>query len=138
MTQGERGFTLLEVLVAFVIAALALGAMFSGTLAGLRATQIAGRYEEAVMRAQSHLAALTAASLTPGDRQGDDGDGFRWHIRITPIAVAVPAAAGSFGRDTSRSRALFAVSVALSWKDDSRRTVQLNSERIGLAPLRGP
>ena len=37
MTQGERGFTLLEVLVAFVIAALALGALFRGTLDGLRA-----------------------------------------------------------------------------------------------------
>jgi general secretion pathway protein I len=134
MTQGERGFTLLEVLVAFVIAALALGALFRGTVDGLSATRVAGRYEEAVTRAQSHLAALTAGNLVPGDRQGDDGDGFRWHVTITPIEVA---AAASPPQGTRGLPALFAVSVAVSWTDGSLRTVKLDSERIGLAPQAG-
>ncbi len=138
MTRGERGFTLLEVLVAFVIAALALGAMFRGTLDGLRATRLASRYAEAVTRARSHLAALTAGGLTSGDRQGNDGDGFHWHIRITRIAVSAPAAAGSSARETLGSPVLYAVNVAVSWLDGGSRTVQLNSERIGLVPPRGP
>jgi general secretion pathway protein I len=137
MTQGERGFTLLELLVAFVIAALALGVMFRGTLDGLRAAQVADRYVEAMIRAQSHLAELAAGNLTPDDRQGNDGDGFHWHIRITPIAVARPAV-GTSTRETPGVPALYAVNVAVSWLDGSPRTVQLHSERIGLAPLRGP
>jgi general secretion pathway protein I len=130
MTRSERGFTLLEVLVAFVIAALALTVLFRGTLDGLRATQAAGRYEEAVTRARSRLAALTAGGLAPGDRQGDDGNGFHWRERITTVASSPVAAEGSL--------ALYAVSVAVSWTDGSRRTVELDSERIGLAPRRGP
>lgn len=130
MTRDERGFTLLEVLVAFVIAALALGVLFRGTLDGLHAAQTAGRYEEAVTRAQSRLAALTAASLTPGDRQGDDGNGFHWREKITPAASSPLAAGGSL--------TLYAVSVAVFWTDGSRRTVELDSERIGVAPARGP
>lgn len=125
MARAERGFTLLEVLVAFVIAALALGVLFHGTLEGLRTAQIAGRYEEAVTRAQSRLAALTAGSLTAGDRQGDDGQGFHWRERITPLG-------------TTASTALYAVSVAVSWVDGSRRTVELDSERIGAATRPGP
>jgi general secretion pathway protein I len=125
MTQADRGFTLLEVLVAFVIAALALGVLFRGTIDGLHTAQIAGRYEEAVTRAQSRLAALTAGSLTQGDRQGDDGNGFHWRERITPVETTAPAA-------------LYAVSVAVSWTDGSRRTVELDSERIGLVPRSGP
>jgi general secretion pathway protein I len=133
MTRGERGFTLLEVLVAFVIAALALGVLFRGTLDGLRATHAASRYEEAVTRARSRLAALTAGGLAPGDRQGDDGNGFHWRERITTIETAASPPQGAGG-----SLALYAVSVAVSWMDSNRRTVELDSERIGLAPRRGP
>jgi general secretion pathway protein I len=127
MIRDERGFTLLEVLVAFVIAALALGVLFRGTLGGLRTAQVAGRYEEAVTRAQSHLAALTAGGLTPGDRQGDDGNGFHWRVRVAPVGLAGAGAS-----------ALYAVGVSISWMDGSRRSVELDSERIGLAPRQGP
>jgi general secretion pathway protein I len=123
--RDEQGFTLLEVLVAFVIASIALAVLFHGTLGGLRTAQVAGRYEEAVMRAQSHLAALTAGSLTPGDRQGEDGNGFHWRVRINPVGLA-------------GSSALYAVYVSISWIDGSLRSVQLDSERIGLAPKKAP
>ena len=85
----EAGFTLLEVLVAFIIAALALAALFSGALGGLRAAATSGRYLEAVSRAESHLAAATTGdALAAGDRQGDEGAGFHWHVRIAPAQVA--------------------------------------------------
>jgi general secretion pathway protein I len=130
----EHGFTLLEVLVAFVIAALALGVLFQGSAGGLRSTQVAGRYEEAVARARSHLAAMgTNSSLIPGKREGDDGDGFHWQVQVRPLATA-RAAGGPVE--------LYAVSVAVSWMDGatdgSRRVVQLNSDRIGQVPRQGP
>jgi general secretion pathway protein I len=133
MRRDDAGFTLLEVLVAFIIAALALGVMFHGTLGGLAATQAAGRYEEALSRAQSRLAALGRGPLRPGDRQGDDGNGFHWHERIRLMETATVPASNS-----RQVPALFAVSVAVSWGEGGRRQVQLNSERIGLVPRPTP
>ena len=110
MMRADPGFTLLEVLVAFAIAALALGTLFRGTIDGLHTAQIASRYQEAVTRAESRLAALSAGNLTAGDRQGDDGNGFHWHERITPVETAAPAG-------------LYTVNVAISWVEDRKSVV---------------
>ncbi len=89
--RSDRGFTLLEVLVAFIIAALALGVLFNGATASLTEAGVVGRYEEALSRAQSHLAAAshgTPTSLVSGE--GEEGHGFHWAVRIAPIANAPP------------------------------------------------
>src|SRR5918997_799427 len=67
---GEAGFTLLEALIAFAIAAFALAALLQGALTGLRAAHTATRTEEALARARSRLAALEAAPLAPADQRG--------------------------------------------------------------------
>lgn len=119
--RAERaaGFTLLEALVAFAILALALTALLQGALSGLRATQAAGRTEEALARARSRLAALEAAPLGPSDQRGEDGGGFTWRTRIVPQANA--------GGVT-----LYAVSVAVGWRDGGTpREVRLDTQRLG-------
>ena len=79
----ETGFTLLEVLIAFVIAALAMGALFGGTVAGLDATEVAAKYDEAVSLANSHMAAIGhGTAIAPQETSGADGEGFTWHLRI--------------------------------------------------------
>ena len=130
------GFTLLEVLIAFIIAGLALGLLFRGGIEGLQAASVAGRYAEAISRAQSHLAASSIPDgLTAGDRQGDEGHGFHWRVRIALLAVATPdplARAGSL-------LALYAVSAAESWVESGRtRVVQLDTEVAGAAPASPP
>jgi general secretion pathway protein I len=117
---GEAGFTLIEVLVAFIIAGLALGVLAHAGLDGLRATSLSARYQEAMARAQSHLAAIGDAPQ-PSDRQGDEGDGYHWHLRIVPLATSALAS----GHET-----LLAVSVAVSWGDAPGRRVQLDTERV--------
>lgn len=114
---------MLEVVVAFAIAALTLAVLFRGALDGLAATHIASRYEEAVARARSRLAGIGPVPLA-GDRQGDDGGGYHWHVRVVPVATA----------RTAPPTALYAVSVAISWEaDGERRVVDLESERLGPA-----
>ena len=130
--SDERGFTLLETLVAFAIAAMALAILFEAAANGNAAAQAASRYQEAVSRAKSHLAALgREASLTAGESTGDDGSGYRWRVRVTPVATAMlprirPSATGEAPHVT-----LFAIEVAISWPSDGkRREVVLRTRQI--------
>lgn len=132
----ERGFTLLEVLIAFAIAALSLGALAQGVVAGLWSARTAAHHQEAVARVLSHLAALGhGAPLVPGEREGDDGDGFRWRVLVSQLAAAVvprgpegPSPAGA------RDVALYAVSVGVSWRmDGGMKEVVLDTRRVGPA-----
>jgi len=126
------GFLLLEVLVAFVIAALALAVLFQGAVGGLRATAVAGRYEQAVARARSHLAAMggRASRLVPGVQSGDDGSGFRWEVQVTPLAaMTLPG-------PPSAQVLLDRVSVTESW--GAHRAVRLVTARLQEQASRGP
>ena len=137
----ERGFTLLEVIVAFAIAALALGIMYKAATGGLFAVATAGRYEEAVSRAKSHLAALGRdGPLTASTAEGDDGGDFHWRIRIVPIANINPAPGtqNPFAPVLFRKPVLYSVEVAISWTETGRpREVLLQSQRIGTPDVSG-
>lgn len=128
----SRGFTLLEVVVALAIAGLALVGLFQAGSAGLFSVDTAARAEEAVERAQSHLAAVGRdAALVAGDSTGDDGGGYRWRLRVHPVtARQIPAAAGLAAQTTT----LFSVEVAVSWRTRGReRSVVLRTLRLGSA-----
>jgi general secretion pathway protein I len=126
------GFTLLEVMVAFIIASLALAALMRAGASGLAATRAATQYEQAISRAQSRLDAATHGSvLTPADNQGDDGGGFHWRVRITPVASTAIRQLGTIPRPPLPVT-LYAVTVWISWQDgDTTRDVQLTTEQVG-------
>ena len=84
--DGEAGFTLLEVLAAFVIAALATVVLLNAGATGSAQNSVAAKTEEAVARAQSRLASLGV--LTPLQEEtlsGDDGGGYAWRLRVAPL-----------------------------------------------------
>src|SRR5215467_6559751 len=83
-----NGFTLLEVVVALAIAGLAVVGLFHVGSGGVFAVDTAARAEEAVQRAQSHLAAVGRdAALIEGEFNGDDGGGYHWALRIRPLTA---------------------------------------------------
>jgi general secretion pathway protein I len=127
--RAQRGFTLLEVLVAFAIAAVALGVLVDGTLTGMRGARLAARQEEALSHARSRLAALgQGEDLTPGENSGDSGGGFSYRRRVSRVATTQAA-------DT----ALYEISLSIGWVEDGRtRTVQLATRRIGPGSRGGP
>lgn len=129
--EEENGFTLLEVIVALAIASLMLVGLFRAGSVGLFAADDAARADEAIERAQSHLAAFSrAGSIVPGELEGDDGGGYRWAALVKPIAVAsvTPTA------NATAPQALYAIQVRISWSAAGRpRSVMLETRR--LAPV---
>src|SRR5437868_13409382 len=125
-----NGFTLLEVVVALAIAGLALVGLFRAGSGGLFAVDTAARAEEAVQRAQSHLAAVGRnAALTEGEFTGDDGGGYRWRLRVRPLT-----ARQSLGPDGSSpaTTTLFDVEVSIAWPGRAgERSVLLQTLRLG-------
>ncbi len=120
----EGGFTLLEVLVAFVIAALALSILVSASVDGLTNASEAGRYADALARARSHLAGIPWPPEA-GDFQGDDGEGYHWHLRVVRDQSGATVRASAI--------TLYDVAVSIDWSEGSRkRVVQLDTKRAAL------
>jgi general secretion pathway protein I len=135
--RGEGGFVLLEVLVAFVIAAIALGVLFQVAFDGMRAVHTAAQYEDALSRARSHLDG-SFARLVPGDQQGDDGGGFHWRVAIRQIGQ-VPGKLANADPDADPATLmvrLYAITVRVSWQQSGKtREVRLDSQRLGSVAL---
>lgn len=131
-----NGFTLLEVVVALVIAGLALVGLFHAGSGGLVSVDTASRAEEAVQRAQSHLAALGRnTSLTVGEFTGDDGGGYRWTLRVLPLTARPSLSPDGL---TPITTTLFNVEVAISWAGRAgERSVVLKTLRLGSSETGG-
>jgi general secretion pathway protein I len=131
-TLRSDGFTLLEVVVALAIAGLALVGLFRAGSGGVFAVDTAAKAEEAVQRAQSHLAAVGRnAALVEGEFTGDDGGGYRWMLRVRPLTSRQSLAQDGI---TSATTTLFNVEVAISWPAYAgERSVVLRTLRLGTA-----
>jgi len=120
---------LLEGVIAFAIAALALGALTHGALGGLQSARVSGHTQEAVSRARSRL---------PGDTQGDDGGGFQWRVRVARLVTTAPpdrTPQPSSGAAGGQAVSLYAVIVGVSWhRDGGVREVVLESQRVQATP----
>jgi general secretion pathway protein I len=89
--KRQPGFTLIEILVALAILAVALGALFQAFSTGLRATAVTGRQGAAIMLAQSLLDRIGQdIPLAAGEQAGVGEDGLRWSIAIAPSPLISP------------------------------------------------
>ncbi len=79
----QRGFTLLEVLVAFMILALSLGVIMHIFSLSLRTAHSATQQQMAVQLGQSKLAELMAENrVQTGLQQGEFNDLWRWQAEV--------------------------------------------------------
>jgi hypothetical protein len=127
--------SLLEVIIALIIAGLSAVGLFEAVGNGLHATQTSSMYDQAIVRAKSHLAAATHGTrLAAGDWRGDDGGGFRWRLRVAPLATASVRPIGVVGPRAAASIpvSLYGVSVWVAWTDGgTERDVRLDTEQVG-------
>lgn len=87
--RADRGFTLLEVLVALAILGVSLGVLLGTFSAGLERTRQAEDRQRASALLQSLLAgAGTESPLVEGETGGTTPDGWRWRLRVVPYGSA--------------------------------------------------
>jgi prepilin-type N-terminal cleavage/methylation domain-containing protein len=132
--RHEGGFTLLEVLVAMLIAGAMLAVLVETALTGVRTVRDAGAYETAIALTRSRLAMLGRnPAEDAADQHGSDGP-FDWRVRITPEAV-VDRGTGIVNRFLHRNDArvtLYAISVVVSWRSEGHpRELRVDTKRLG-------
>ena len=121
-----RGFSLLEVLVAFTILAMMLAALFQVFSGGLHAARAGDRFTRATLIAQSRLAAVGLEQpLQEGVTSGSTNDAFHWRITVgeyldDQLPVIDPIMQP------------LTVAVEVYWEEgDSSRSVSLTSMLLG-------
>jgi general secretion pathway protein I len=118
-----NGFTLLEILVALVIFALAFGVLAQIMQTGLRQSTVARSLAAATLLARSELARVGIdVPLAVGRAYGETEDGMRWHTDVELIE----------GPSEHPSLATYQVQVTVAWGAGPAEQVTLTTLRVGL------
>lgn len=116
-----RGFTLLEVLVAFVIFALSFAVVLEIIAGSMRSTLRAKDYSEAALLAQSLMEGVgREVPLEAGAYQGETEDGILWVIEITDFEGLNDDTRARDLAEMNNTR-LFWVDLSLEWGDGRRQ-----------------
>ena len=124
----NKGFSLLEILVAFSILAISLGILLKIFSSGVNAAMIAEEYTVATQIAESLMVKTGIEEpLVVGEYSGTEVEKYHW--RVTVENSPNPADDGE-GDDVAE---LLAVQVIVQWGDDdrSRRIIELNTIKTG-------
>jgi len=124
--RRSRGYTLIEVLVAFMIMALALTVLLRIFSGGVRNVAVSSDYAQAVLIAESRLAtAGIDDTLAPGETGGLENGRFRWTRVVSDYEPSFDYRPAVDGLHAYR------VAVSVSWPNgDKERRVELKTVRI--------
>ena len=130
--RTQRGFTLMEILVAFVVLGAAVGVLYRTFSAGLRNVDAVAGYSEAIGVAEAKLTGLGLEQpLHEGDESGATEDKrFGWQIAVRPYIApgSSPDQPGGFVSPHQLLRA----TVTVTWNErgDQKRKVELSTVRL--------
>ena len=135
--KPHKGFSLLEILVAFSIMAVALTIVLRIFGSGVNAAVVSEEYSIAVQIAESLMARVGVETpLEAGEMNGVEADLYEWQVRISPvIKPQVPLQKfKSQQEDTENTPSiqLFDVRVQVVWGDEEvkQRSLVLNSLKL--------
>jgi general secretion pathway protein I len=126
----ERGFTLIEVVVALALLGLVLAVLSDGLRTGLSSASRAAAIEPPLAVAQAKLAAVGVTEpLATGTTKGEDAHGLQWQLAVDDYddtTLDAPA------RDAPGVPKLYRVKVTVTWlQGGSPRSLSLATLRVG-------
>ncbi|MEO8133170.1 MAG: prepilin-type N-terminal cleavage/methylation domain-containing protein [Betaproteobacteria bacterium] len=130
--RSQRGFTLLEILVAFVVLAAAVSVLYQTFSTGMQSVHALAGYSEAIGLAQAKLEGLgLEVPIKEGEESGTTDDRrFSWNIVVrayTPPGSPVDLPGGFVS-----PHELLRATVTVTWDErgSQKRTVALSTVRI--------
>jgi general secretion pathway protein I len=124
----QRGFSLLEILIAFSILALSLGILLKIFSGGVNTAIVAGDYTAAIQIAESLMAKTGLETpLQAGEDSGVEDEKYRWHVKVSRF-VFNPENVDN----AAVTSPLFKIKVIVSWGDDNvgDRQVELSTLKL--------
>lgn len=116
--MSSRGFTLIEVVVAFAVLTLCLGALYPVFASASRRAILAQDYAQAVAVAESRLAEAGVSESLAGSVGAGNAGRFAWERSVAPF---VPGA--------------WRITVEVRWDHDgAQRSISLTTVRMGGPP----
>ncbi len=133
-----QGFSLLEVLVAFTLFAVALGVMMQIFSRGVNGASIADHYAKATMYAESRLASVgVEETLKEGTTSGKFDDDYAWQVTIRPYLDPTPREQVSIDFEKQYFAQLYEIEAKVIFSTDDRKERAVTLSTLHLAPRPG-
>ena len=124
MVNRQKGFSLLEVLVAFSIFAISISILFQLYSKGAQSARLSDDYANAVIIAQSRLSNIGVESFPEVGVYEDDNDKYRWITRVSSDE-------DNTGLEEVHKLIKRNVEIEVFWESMSKtRSIKLNTSRL--------
>ena len=123
----QQGFSLLEILIAFSILAFSLTILLNIFSSGLRRAIVSEEYQQAVIIAQSKLAAAgVEEALVNGTQEGDVEEKYFWQVQAQSFDL------DAMGLDGDKQNVMpYQVTVVVEWlAGKSNRQLELTTIKL--------
>ena len=130
-----QGFSLLEILVAFMLLAMAMGVLMQIFSRGVTGATLADRYARATMYAESKLAGIgIEEELKESALAGKFDDDFSWTLVVRPYQDPVPKDQSVVDFEKLMPTQLYEIDLKVSFTADDQRERLVNFSTLRLGP----